>query len=243
MRLGILDCDRLEPDLAARFGHAYSGMFITGFRALRPDLEMRVWDALAGDLPSDLGACDAWLITGSRHDAYSNEPWVVALRDWIVRAAAAQVPLAGICFGHQAIAQALGGRVNKSDKGWGLGVATHTVLAGQPWMVPARDRIRVLVSHQDQVEVLPPAAQRLAGNDFCPNFMFSLGGHILAIQGHPEFSLAYDAALIERRRERLGEVDYQAAMATLTQEVDSALVMRWFLQFLGLLPVPAAALA
>ncbi|GKQ81081.1 hypothetical protein KAM448_33750 [Aeromonas caviae] len=111
MRLGILDCDRLDPDLVGDFGPVYSEMFIKGFRALAPELEFRVWSALDGDLPPDLTECDAWLITGSRHDAYSDIPWILALRDWIRRAHDANVKLAGVCFGHQVIAQALGGEV------------------------------------------------------------------------------------------------------------------------------------
>ncbi|MGL5774048.1 MAG: glutamine amidotransferase-related protein, partial [Aeromonas veronii] len=172
MRLGILDCDRLDPDLADRFGPVYSEMFIRGFAALAPELEFRVWSALDGELPEDLHECDAWLITGSRHDAYSDIPGIQALRAWIRQAHDADVKLAGVCFGHQVIAQALGGEVVKSTKGWGLGVSVHPMLADEPWMAPARDQIRILASHQDQVALLPPGATRLAGNDFCPNFMF-----------------------------------------------------------------------
>lgn len=236
MRLGILDCDRLDPDLADRFGPVYSEMFIRGFAALAPELEFRVWSALDGELPEDLHECDAWLITGSRHDAYSDIPWIQALRAWIRQAHDADVKLAGVCFGHQVIAQALGGEVVKSTKGWGLGVSVHPMLADEPWMAPARDHIRILASHQDQVALLPPGATRLAGNDFCPNFMFLQGDHIVAIQGHPEFSVEYNRALIERRRDFLSDDRYQRSLSSLEGEVDSATMMQWLLQFLGILP-------
>ncbi|MGL6004404.1 glutamine amidotransferase-related protein [Aeromonas sobria] len=241
MRLGILDCDRLDPDLADRFGPVYSEMFIRGFAALAPELEFRVWSALDGELPEDLHECDAWLITGSRHDAYSDIPWIQALRAWIRQAHDADVKLAGICFGHQVIAQALGGEVVKSTKGWGLGVAVHSMLADAPWMAPARDQIRILASHQDQVALLPPGATRLAGNDFCPNFMFLQGDHIVAIQGHPEFSVEYNRALIERRRGLLPDERYQSSLSSLEGEVDSATMMQWLLQFLGILSLQAGA--
>lgn len=241
MRLGILDCDRLDPDLADRFGPVYSEMFIRGFAALAPELEFRVWSALDGELPEDLHECDAWLITGSRHDAYSDIPWIQALRAWIRQAHDADVKLAGICFGHQVIAQALGGEVVKSTKGWGLGVAVHPMLADAPWMAPARDQIRILASHQDQVALLPPGATRLAGNDFCPNFMFLQGDHIVAIQGHPEFSVEYNRALIERRRGLLPYERYQSSLSSLEGEVDSATMMQWLLQFLGILSLQAGA--
>ncbi|MGL4785112.1 glutamine amidotransferase-related protein [Aeromonas hydrophila] len=236
MRLGILDCDRLDPDLVGDFGPVYSEMFIKGFRALAPGLEFRVWSALDGELPANLHECDAWLITGSRHDAYSDIPWIRALRDWIRRAHDADVKLAGVCFGHQVIAQALGGEVMKSTKGWGLGVSVHPMLARQPWMEPGLETIRILASHQDQVEQLPPGATRLAGNDFCPNFMFLQGDHIVAIQGHPEFSVEYNRALIERRRDLLPDDRYQRSLSSLEGEVDSATMMQWLLQFLGILP-------
>ncbi|QLH68778.1 glutamine amidotransferase-related protein [Aeromonas veronii] len=241
MRLGILDCDRLDPDLADRFGPVYSEMFIRGFAALAPELEFRVWSALDGELPEDLHECDAWLITGSRHDAYSDIPWIQALRAWIRQAHDADVKLAGVCFGHQVIAQALGGEVVKSTKGWGLGVAVHPMLADEPWMAPARDQIRILASHQDQVALLPPGATRLAGNDFCPNFMFLQGNNIVAIQGHPEFSVEYNRALIERRRGLLPDERYQSSLSSLEGEVDSATMMQWLLQFLGILPLRAGA--
>ncbi|MFM4957405.1 glutamine amidotransferase [Aeromonas veronii] len=241
MRLGILDCDRLDPDLADRFGPVYSEMFIRGFAALAPELEFRVWSALDGELPEELHECDAWLITGSRHDAYSDIPWIQALRAWIRQAHDADVKLAGVCFGHQVIAQALGGEVVKSTKGWGLGVSVHPMLADEPWMAPARDQIRILASHQDQVALLPPGATRLAGNDFCPNFMFLQGNNIVAIQGHPEFSVEYNRALIERRRGLLPDERYQSSLSSLEGEVDSATMMQWLLQFLGILPLRAGA--
>ncbi|MCQ4055481.1 MULTISPECIES: glutamine amidotransferase-related protein [Aeromonas] len=241
MRLGILDCDRLDPDLADRFGPVYSEMFIRGFQPLAPELEFRVWSAIDGELPEDLHECDAWLITGSRHDAYSDIPWIQALRGWIRRAHDADVKLAGICFGHQVIAQALGGEVVKSTKGWGLGVSVHPMLEDAPWMAPSRDHIRILASHQDQVALLPPGATRLAGNDFCPNFMFLQGDNIVAIQGHPEFSVEYNRALIERRRGLLPDERYQSSLSSLEGEVDSTTMMQWLLQFLGILPLRAGA--
>ncbi len=223
------------------FGPVYSEMFIRGFAALAPELEFRVWSALDGELPEDLHECDAWLITGSRHDAYSDIPWIQALRAWIRQAHDADVKLAGVCFGHQVIAQALGGEVVKSTKGWGLGVAVHPMLADAPWMAPARDQIRILASHQDQVALLPPGATRLAGNDFCPNFMFLQGNNIVAIQGHPEFSVEYNRALIERRRGLLPDERYQSSLSSLEGEVDSTTMMQWLLQFLGILPLRAGA--
>ncbi|MEI4972452.1 glutamine amidotransferase, partial [Aeromonas caviae] len=128
-----------------------------------------------------------------------------------------------------------------STKGWGLGVSVHAMQTTKPWMAPGLDTIRILASHQDQVEQLPPGATLLAGNDFCPNFMFLQGDHIVAIQGHPEFSVAYNRALIERRRDRLPDAHYQSSLSSLEGEVDSATMMQWLLQFLGILPIGADA--
>ncbi len=139
-------------------------MFIKGLPGAGPGLEFRVWSALDGELPADLHECDAWLITGSRHDAYSDIPWIRALRDWIRRAHAADVKLAGVCFG-QVIAQALG-VVMKSTKGWGWGIGPSHAGAATLDGAGARDH-RIWPATRIRWAAAA-GATRLAGNDFVP---------------------------------------------------------------------------
>jgi len=232
MLIGILDCDRVDAELAGCFGE-YSQMISSGLLALDPGLGFRVYDAIGGVLPAGLSECDAYIITGSRHSAYAQVAWIQELRQWVRQAAAGGVKLAGICFGHQLIATAMGGLVARSPNGWGLGNACYPMLRPQPWMWPARQRICLLTSHQDQVMRLPDGAWRLAGNAFCENFMFQLGEHLLGIQGHPEFVPDYARALLEKHKDGVSAVQWIRAQASLAGSHDGALLLLWMLNFFG----------
>ena len=108
------------------------------------------------------------------------------------------------CFGHQLIAQALGGAVGRAAAGWGVGVHTWKVVRDESWMRPAKREFRLLASHQDQVKTLPSGARLLASSKFCPHAAFAVGEHMLAVQGHPEFTKAYAEFLMHKRRPLLG---------------------------------------
>jgi len=233
MLIGILDCDRVDAQLVGRFGE-YSQMVSAGLTALNPGLGFRMYDALRGQRPTTLSECDAYIITGSRHNAYDDLPWIEGLRKLVRRAATGRAPLAGICFGHQLIASAMGGQVARSAKGWGLGNACYPLLRHQSWMVPAREQICLLTSHQDQVVRLPDGALRLAGNAFCEHFMFQLGERLVGIQGHPEFVPDYARALLDQRREQLPAEQAARAQASLATPHDGPLLLLWLLNFFGI---------
>jgi GMP synthase-like glutamine amidotransferase len=150
---------------------------------------------------------------------------------WVQQCEQLQRPLAGICFGHQIIARAMGGKVEKSSAGWGLGVAKNTLIAAPSWADPVeQDSLSILVSHQDQVTALPKQAKLLASSDFCPYFMFELGQHTFAIQGHPEFSSGYAEALVDKRQMILSPTQFVLAKTSLKRPVDAELVFSWILQ-------------
>ena len=158
--------------------------------------------------------------------------WIVRLLEFL-RAAKGKTKLVGVCFGHQAMAQAFGGQVIKSPKGWGVGLHVYDVLAHEPWMDPAKT-ISASASHQDQVVALPPGAKVIAGSAFTPYGMLEYPGTgAISIQLHPEFDPAYAEALIESRREtRLSEAQADAAMASLHRPNDNLRVGGWLKQFL-----------
>ena len=217
MRIGLLQCDDVAPELRERHGN-YPAMFERLFTSVDPALTFQVWRCLDGELPDDVDAVDAWLTTGSK---------VGVRRLW-----EANRPLVGICFGHQLIAKALGGEVVKSSRGWGVGMSFNDVAQRADWMDPWQEGLDLVVSHQDQVNTLPPNARVLAGSDFCPRYLMQVGECFLGVQGHPEFSKAYSADLMRLRRDQVGASRVREGLASLDAPVDDQLMVRWILNFM-----------
>ena len=225
MEIAILETGAPPHALLERFG-SYPEMFA---RLLGPGFGTVAYDVPAGRLPSP-GAHRAFLITGSPAGVYEDLPWIPPLLDFI-RAAKGRAKLVGVCFGHQAMAQALGGRVEKSARGWGVGLQRYDVREAAPFMDGERS-VAVPVSHQDQVVVQPPGTTVLAGSDFSPFGVLGWNdGSALSMQFHPEFSPDYARALIEARRERLPDPD--AAIASLGAPTDRERVAGWIRRFLA----------
>jgi GMP synthase-like glutamine amidotransferase len=227
MEIGLLRTGAPPPDLADRFG-PYDGMFE---RLLGPGFAVRAYDIQGGEAPPSPEAHPAFLITGSAAGVYEPLPWIAPLLGFL-REAKGRAKLVGICFGHQAMAEALGGRVEKSERGWGIGLQGYELWERAPWMGEAPPAtIAVPVSHQDQVVVPPPGARILAGNAFTPFGMLEWeNGSALSMQFHPEFEPDYAQALIEHRRARVPAPD--AAIASLERPNDRALVAEWIRGFL-----------
>ncbi|WP_050523415.1 type 1 glutamine amidotransferase [Pseudorhodobacter wandonensis] len=150
----------------------------------------KTWRVLEGEFPPDVKAADGWLITGSKFGAYEDHPWIPPLEDFIRASYAAHVPMVGICFGHQIIAQAMGGRVEKFTKGWAVG-ATDYDFGGKT--------VRLNAWHQDQVVEKPDAAEVVGSNDFCANAALLYDDRAFTVQPHPEFKPAFVDGLMKTR--------------------------------------------
>lgn len=233
MRLGILCSDAVRDELQSQFGD-YPGMFesVLGQGAATEPLEYASYDVRGGEYPERLEECDAYLITGSRDSVYDDEPWIRRLGEFVLELDGARTPLIGICFGHQLIAHVLDGETASADVGWAVGVHTSEVLVQQSWMTPCPTRFRLISSHKDQVVTLPNRASLFAASEICPHGGFTIDGHILTFQGHPEFEPEYAAYLMTSRRDLLGEQRFAAGMASLEQRIDSALVAKWIVNFI-----------
>ena len=227
MDIGLVECD----DVAGRFAHIKGG-YREMFAALLPEARFTYYRAYEGELPASPDACDAWLCTGSRYSAYDTMPWVGALAQFIRDVRESKQPFVGICFGHQMLAQALGGEVAKAEQGWGVGVLDLEVLKPEPWMQPAKPLVRIQHMHQDQVQRLPPGSVVLGRSAHCEIGMFRVGETMLGIEGHPEFTAEFAAALIRARRERIGAERSDAALKTVNEPNDGLLVGRWIARFL-----------
>ncbi|QUM81234.1 GMP synthase [Moritella sp. 5] len=231
MKVGILQCDDVRESLQPNFGN-YASMFETLFKQTDEVLELRFYLVIDGQLPQHIDECDVYVCSGSKWGVNDEDFWIRQLEDFIRSLYVARKGLVGICFGHQLMAKALGGEVEKSPLGWGVGIAHAKVLAGQGWMQPKQDNIALVVCHQDQVCKLPRNATVLMSNDFCPYSMFQVDSHFLGLQGHPEFTARYSAALMEQRRDIIPADTIESAMASLSYQADDKLITKWILAFL-----------
>ena len=232
MLIGILQAGHAPEGLGEKHG-SYPEMFERLIKGAEPSFRFKTYVAVEGEVPGDPRACDAWLITGSRHGVYDRLAWMAPLGELIRAAMETSVPVVGICFGHQIVADALGGTVEKSAKGWGVGIHSYLVSDRPDWLKPDADTFAINAVHQDQVVVLPEGARVLAHSDFCPNAMIAYGDRAFTIQGHPEFENAFARDLIDTRLSQVAPEDVlNRARKTLTREPDSALVARWIAGFL-----------
>ena len=233
MKIGILKADSVLEQFQPEFGD-YPDMFIARLATqVGPEVAFVTYDVEHLEYPANLDECAGYIITGSKKSVYDDEQWIRRLEGFVRELDRAKKPLIGVCFGHQLVAQALGGKAEAAPIGWGVGVHTNHIVSPQDYMQPPLTEARVLVSHKDQVTRLPPGAEKLATSDFCPNSMFQVGHHILCIQGHPEFIKAYSKSLMTMRREILGDAVFEAGVESLDQALDSDILAKWMLRFLG----------
>ncbi len=229
MHLGILKVDSVRSEFQAEFGD-YPDMFENLLKRADPNVRVSVFDAQHGELPAP-SDCDGFLITGSRDSVYDDLPWIPPLVALLAEMRERKVKVAGICFGHQLLAHFFGGRVGAAAGGWAVGVHRAKVVRQKSWLSDDASGISLLSSHKDQVLELPPDAELYATNSFCPIAGFTVADHTLTIQGHPEFSKDYARALMEFRRDLLGQEIHQQGIASLEQDVESEKMGRWLINF------------
>ena len=232
LEVGLLECDHVTDELHAVAGD-YSDMFRGFLAGATPRIELHTYDVVAGELPEDPSRHAAWLITGSRYSVFEDLPWIRDLLAFIRAAHDQHRRMVGICFGHQAIAHALGGETARWERGWGVGVHALDVVEQRPWMQPPQEHLRMIMSHQDQIVALPPGATVLGRTEHCAVAMFEVGDRMLGLQGHPEYSTAYAAAALETRLDRIPRELVVAARATFSGQTDAAAASEWIARYLG----------
>jgi GMP synthase-like glutamine amidotransferase len=233
MKLTIIETGLVPEPIRGDF-EDYPAMFRRMFSAIDPDMTFETISVIKGESLPDPASLGAVLLTGSASGVYDDLPWIAPLLEFIRAAAGARVPQIGICFGHQALAEALGGKVIKSPKGFAAGRHTYDVLAcpGLPADTCPKT-ISIAASHQDQVVALPPGAEVIAKSDFTPFAgLYYADNPAMSFQCHPEFSDAFSAALYRSRRERLGAAT-DPAVESLQIADDNQLVARWIAGFLS----------
>lgn len=232
MKLCILDNDILEGYLGDTYG-SFGALFEQLFDRVGARWETQIFHTQLGQYPNSFDDFDAVLLTGSRADSFSDEPWVVELRRRVSELLAEHKKMVGVCFGHQLIALCLGAPVGRAPQGWGAGRMTYDWHRRDLPHSHERAGIALLASHQDQVHALPPGAQLVASSPFCPVASFTVGDYVFCIQPHPEFSVDMSAYLIDKRRELLGEAQYTASRDSLLHGHEGEDIARLVVSFLG----------
>jgi GMP synthase-like glutamine amidotransferase len=172
------------------------------------------------------------VITGSPASANGSESWVMRLLDFIREVDARKVPTVGVCFGHQAIARALGGTVSKNPGGWGFGIAETRFTEVQPWMTPWHETLSLYAAHNEQVTQPPSRAVVLGGSAFCPVGSYRIGTHIFTTEYHPEMTPAFISALSHEIEDYVGVENCIAAREQLKAEAQGPVFAQWMVNFL-----------
>jgi len=223
MKIGIL-----QTGIAAEQLIPIHGDYPDNFELLLQGrgFEFEVFKVVHGTFPNGIHDCEGWLVTGSKHGAYEDHAWIPPLEEMIRDIFAADLPLIGVCFGHQIIAQALGGTVEKFDGGWGVGRFTYADNDGA-------NPITLNAYHQDQVVERPDSVTAVQGNAFCENAILTYGTKAFTMQPHPEFPTQYIRDLFEHRA--IGVIDPEivdAAREKLQEQTDGQIAADMFEKFL-----------
>ena len=232
MKLGILKADNVRSELVRQFGE-YPDMFREVLVEADPDIELRTYEVMLGEYPEDIHEVDGYIITGSKASAYDAAAWILKLGQFIRQLHQEKKKLVGICFGHQMVAHFLGGRTEKSDKGWGVGIHQSIFTDKASDYGKKGNTFSLVCSHEDQIIKPAPHSVILAKSDFCPYSMLQIEDHILTLQGHPEFKPEFSSSLLELRRNIIGESCFEQGIRSLKQPTDASGAAKWILDFIS----------
>lgn len=233
LRIGVLLCDHVMAELGHLVGGDYDNLFHEFLSTAANDrgvvVDLSFFDAVNGELPDNPDLYDAWVVTGSQHDAHADNAWTNNLRVFIRDVIEAGARVAGICFGHQLIAIALGGSVEPRAQ-WYIGPQQLTLHA-TPWFTETQVHLNAM--HRDIVTVLPPGATVIGEGTTADVPAYLLGDNVFCVQDHPEFPGPYVAALIAARSDRIDAETSAAAQETIRrQPTDGAEIGRVIIGFL-----------
>ena len=238
MKIGILETGIIHEGLTKLHG-AYPTMFERMLHSVDPEIEFFSIKTCEGEVPNAPSDADGWIITGSKHGVYDDLPWIAPLISFLQACSSEQVPVAGICFGHQILAEAMGGKVEKSDKGWGIGVHSYDLDTRPSWMTNGRSSFAGHAVHQDQIIDLPSDATVIASSEFCEYAAIVYGNTenptAISVQSHPEFGTEFVNDLIDIRLKGVITSDEASqAHQSLGQPVDNDIWANWLVQFFEL---------
>lgn len=231
MHIGILVTNTDESEFAKQ--RPLDGeKFRVLLQPLRPDWAFTAVQVKDGVFPKSVSEFDGYVITGSPASANGPEAWVTTLMNFIQEIDAAKIPTVGVCFGHQAIAKALGGTVSKNPNGWGFGIANTHITHAEKWMEPKLDAISLYAAHNEQVTTLPKGAVVLGGSDFCPVGSYKIGNHIFTTEYHPEMTPEFVMDLSYAFEKYMGHDIAENARVQFRSPAQGKIFAEWMVRFL-----------
>ena len=235
MKLGILAAGITPDELIGEHG-SYADMIIQLLDNTQSGYSFEVFDVREDEFPAGINECDAWVISGSKFNAYDRVPWMLKLREMVKEIHAAKVPLVGICFGHQIIASCFGAELNKFEGGWGVGLHEYDIKPGFDFVPSDTKKFSLNAIHQDQVLTKPDNAEVFASSEFCPFAGLVYGDLIFTVQAHPEFNGQFEKELLVLRGGTTFPEDVtQQGLESLTtgKDADQSEVASWIAAFLN----------
>lgn len=229
MHIAVLATNTDDSDFAARHPRDVE-KFRVLMHGVRPGWRVTAFDLPKGEFPEDVQEFDGFLIGGSPSSVHDEDAWIERLLTVIRAAYAAGKPLAGACFGHQAIAKALGGTVGPNPGPFVLGTAETQVVAPAPWMDGA-SRFRLAAAHGEQVLALPPGSEVVGKTEGCPAACYRIGDRVFATQYHPEMTPEFLAALVEEFAPHFPSEVGEAARTSLSLGTEGPLFAEWIARF------------
>lgn len=197
-----------------------------------PDWRFSDFTVHQGHFPDDIGTFDGVMISGSPSSVNDPDAWVERLMHRIRTAVDAGVPVFGACFGHQAVAKALGGTVGYNPNGWFLGRYETENHSPAPWMTDAPARMALHAAHKEQVQVAPKGARILAGTAETPRGHLAIGNKVFTTQYHPELDQQFMLDLYEVMADgHATPEELDRARASMRPQIDSDLMARWIVAF------------
>jgi len=228
--IGILVTSNDSTDLATRFPH--DGIkFIQLLQPLRPDWKLDCIMVKDGVFPRNIDDYDGYVICGSPASVNDDDLWIQHLFEMIRKVHAQKIPTIGLCFGHQAIAMALGGTVEESDKGWGLGTAPTHFTQHKPWMTPKHKTLTLYSAHHEQVSSLPDGAEIIGGDEFCKIAAFTIGEHIFTSEYHPEMNKEFMSAVADQLEGHIPQSVIDKARNDIDEGEEGKIFGLWMVQF------------
>lgn len=231
VKVGILETGVPPDELIAGHG-SYADMLSNMLMASGYPFEFEIFSVYRDEFPNAVDECDGWVVTGSASSAYDSDPWIDRLKTLIRQLHALHTPMLGICFGHQVIAEALGGRVERFNGGWGCGLHHYQTEADLADSLK-KDSLALHAMHQDQVVERPIEAEVILHSAFCANAGLRYGEEIVTLQPHPEFSRVFETELLcSRAGQSISREQVKSALASMAVDSDASVVARWLAEFL-----------